>query len=283
MVGKDGKEFYDINGAVVQKPPADKKGQGMILGILVPDFEKQFGSPKPGDTATVKAKGPEQHEVEGIRNNDLTITFTVERIDRIIPADADAMVKQFGLESEQQLLDGLRGRMGQRVQIEQHSAMRQQIAEYLFKNTKIDLPQRLTAQQAIRNLERQRMELTYRGVEPAQIEQKMAELRSASGQMAVGELKLFFVLNRIGDEFKVQVTEGEVNGRIAQLAAERGVRPEALRQELIQRNQVYSIVQQIREHKTFDMILAKAAITDMPLEEYNKTMAAERAAAAKKG
>jgi trigger factor len=279
MVGSDGKEFYDINGAVVQKPAKDKNGQGMILGILVPDFDKQFGSPKPGETATVKAKGPEQHEIEGIRNNDLTITFEVERIDRIIPADPNALAQQYGLADETQFLDIIRSRMAQRVLIQQHTAMRSQIALHLVKNTQMELPQRLTAQQAVRTLERQRLELMYRGVEPAVIEQRMAELRGASGQIAAGELKLFFILAKIAEDLNIQVTEGEINGRISQMAAERGVRVEALRQELIQRNQVYGVFQQIREHKTYDAILSKAAVTDMSLEEYTKYIEAERAGA----
>jgi trigger factor len=280
MVGKDGTEFYDINGAVVQKPTADKNGQGMILGVIVPDFDAQFGSPKPGDTATIKVKGPEQHEVEGVRGNDLTITFEVERIDRIIPADSQVILNQFGMTNEEQLRFAIRQRLTQRVMIQQQSVMRQQIAAHLLKNTQMELPQRLTAQQAMRTLERQRLELMYRGVEPAVIEQRMAELRSASGQMAAQELKLFFILAQIAENLNIQVTEGEINGRIAQMAAERGIRPESLRQEMIQRNQVYGIFQQIREHKTFDALLAKSTITDMPVDEFNKAMEAERKAAA---
>lgn len=276
MVGSDGKEFYDINGAVVQKPPADREGKGMILGIMVEDFDKQLGSPKAGDTVTIKAKGPDQHEIEGIRNNDLTVTFAVERIDRIIAADTADLLKQYGMESESQMLDAIRARMSQRVMIQQQTVMRQQVAQFLIEKTEVELPERMTAQQAVRTLQRQRLEMMYRGVEPAQIEERMAQLRAASGESARRELKLFFVLNRIAEDLKVQVTEQEINGRIAQMAMERGTRPETLRQELIQRNQVYGIFQQIREHKTLDTVLAKAAVTEMPVEEYNKMVEEER-------
>lgn len=282
MVGSDGKEFYDINGAVVQKPGADKGGKGMVLGIMVEDFDRQLGSPKPGDTVTIKAKGPDQHEIEGIRNNDLTITFAVERIDRIIAASAEDLVKQFGLENEAAMLDAIRSRMSQRVMIQQQTTMRQQIAQYILDKTEVSLPERMTAQQAMRTLQRQRLEMMYRGVEPAEIEERMAQLRAASGQMAKQELKLFFILNRIAEDMKIQVTEGEINGRIAQMAMERNVRPETLRQDLIQRNQVYGIFQQIREHKTFDALLAKATITEMALDEFNKLAEAENKARATK-
>jgi len=275
MKGKDGTEYYNINGAVIQLPTADKGGKGMVLGIMVDDFDSQIGRPKPGETVTIKAKGPEQHEIEGVRNNDLTITFAVERADRIIPAPIEDILAQYGFQSPDQLRDAMRQRMQQRVMVQQQTVMRQQVAQNLLDNTKMDLPERLTAGQAARTLQRQRLEMMYRGFEPATIEERVAELRNASQDLARRELKLFFILNRAGDDLNVQVTEGEINGRISQMAMERNVRPEALRQELIQRNQVGGIFQQIREHKTFDAILAKAVISDMPADEFNKVMAEE--------
>jgi trigger factor len=282
MKGKEGTTFYDISGAVVQVPTPDKEGKGMILGIMVDDFAKQLGLPKPGETATITAKGPEQHEIEGVRNNDLTITFKVERSDRIIPASTEEVLAVYGMQSEDQLNEGVRMRMNQRVLIQQQSVMRQQIAQHLIDKTEMDLPERLTTAQAGRVLQRQRLELMYRGFEPAQVEERIAELRAASHDAAGRELKLSFILNKAAEDLRIQVTEAEMNGRIGQLAMERNVRPEALRQELIQRNQVGGIFQQIREHKTFDAILAKATITEMPQDEFNKVMAEEAKARGEK-
>lgn len=282
MKGSEGTTFYDINGAVVQIPTEDKGGKGMILGIMVDDFSKQVGLPKPGETITVKAKGPEQHEIEGVRNDDLTITFAVERADRIIPASTEEVLSIYGLQSEDQLKEGIRQRLNQRVAIQQQTVMRQQISQHLIGSTEMDLPERLTAAQAGRALQRQRLELMYRGFEPAQVEERVAESRTVSQEVAKRELKLFFILNKAAEDLKIQVTEGEMNGRIAQIAMERNVRPEALRQELIQRGQVGGIFQQIREHKTFDAILAKAKVTDMPADEFNKVMAEEAKARGEK-
>lgn len=279
MVGKDGNEFYNINGAVVQIPPADRDGKGMILGVMVDDFAAQFGKPLPGQSATVKVKGPENHEVEGIRNNDLTITFKVERIDRIIPADISHILQRFNLETEQQLKDGIRNRLRQRAMVNQSVAMRQQVAKYLLENTTFDLPRRMTTNQAIRNLERRRMELMYRGYEAHVIEEHIAELRNASSIEAQMDLKLFFILAHAADEMKIRVDENEINARIAQLAFERNLRPEKLRQEIISRNQVGMIFQQVREHKTMDAILSKAQITDKSPQEFEAAMKEQAAAA----
>jgi len=271
MTNAEGEEFYNIKGAVVQVPEKGKK-DGMILGIKVDDFAKQLGLPKPGETATIKAKGPEHHEIEGIRGADLTMTFKVERVDRIIPAKLETLVGAFGFESEDQFKEMVKSRLEQRSQVRQQNAMRQQVARHLINETKMDLPERMTAQQAARNLERRRMEMMYSGQDAAAIEEKLAEARGATQEAAARELKLFFIMNKAAEDLEVKVEEPEINGRIAQMAMEQGVRPEKLRQDLIQNNRVNSLLLQIREHKTMDAILDKAEIKDVSPEEFEKEM-----------
>ncbi len=270
MRGEDKTEYYNLNGAVVQIPSADKNGKGMILGIMVDDFAGQFGAPKVGQTATVTTVGPENHENEKIRGLKVTITFKVERIDRIIPANIEDCARSFGFESVDQLREQMVARMRQRVMVQQQSAMRQQIARWLIDNTAVELPKRLTATQASRNLDRQRFELMYRGVEPAKIEENIAELRAASDEAAGAELKLFFVLARIADELKVKVSDTDINTRISQLAAENGVRPDKLRQDLLAQKRIPAIYQQVREHKALDALLARASITEISAEDFDR-------------
>ncbi|MBX3408267.1 MAG: trigger factor [Phycisphaeraceae bacterium] len=272
MKGADGTEFYNLKGAVIQVPTKDKKGKGMILGIVVDDFAKQIGSPAAGDTLTVKAKGPEHHEVEGVRNADLTVTFEVERVDRIIPAKIEDIVAAMGIESEESMRSMIRQRMEVRVKIQQQTAMHQQLAKHLVDSTKMDLPERTTAQQAQRTLERRRLELMYRGVEPVKIEEHIAELRQASGEAAATELKLFFLLHKASEALSVTVSDAEINQRIVQMAMQRNERPDRLRQELIKNNQISGIYTQLRDHKTLDAILESATVSEVTLEEFNKSV-----------
>ncbi len=270
----EGKEetFYDIPGAVVRVPPADAEGKGMILGVLVEDFAKQLGLPKPGETATIKVKGPENHENERLRGVDLTVTFKVDRVDRIVPASNDDVVSKYGMESVDQLKNIVRQRLEQRTMVQQQTVMRQQIARHLLDNVEMELPERLTSGQAERTLHRRRLELLYRGVDEQRIEEHMAEMRASSSQQAARELKLFFILDKVAEQEGVRVEEHEINARIYQIAMERGERPEALRQQLIANRQVGTIFQQIREHKAMDALIAKAEIQEMPAEQFNEEM-----------
>lgn len=270
---KDGEEFYNIEGAVVRVPTEDDKGRGMILGVVVEDFAKQLGMPKPGETATVKVKGPQNHEREDIRGKDLIITFKVDRVDRIVPAPMADVVAKLGYESEDEVKEMFKTRLGQRILINQQAAMRQQVADYLLDNTTMDLPENLTANQTERQMHRQRVEMMYQGIDEMVIEQRIAEMRDASSEQAAKELKLSFILNKAAEELEVRVEEAEVNGRIAQMAMERGARPDQLRQQLIQSNQVGAVVQQIREHKTIDAIIAKAKVEEISADDFKKKFA----------
>jgi len=271
MTDAEGAEHYNIEGAVVQIP--EEGDEGMILGVIVPDFAKQIGTPKVGDKVTVSLKGPENHEVEDIRGKDLTIEYEVNNVYRIVPAVITDLVAKYGFNDEEQLREMVTNQLQQRAEVKQQSVMRQQISKYLADNTEFELPEGLTAQQAARNLERRRMELMYRGVDPKEIEQQMAQLRSASAESARNELKQFFILGKAAEKLEVQVEEPEINARITQMAMQQGKRPEQVVEELQKSGQAQTLLQQIREHKTIDSILNDAEIEEVSADEFNKQMA----------
>ncbi|MBA4028200.1 MAG: trigger factor [Planctomyces sp.] len=279
LLGGDGTAYFEQDGIVVQVPPTDKGGQGMIVGLVVDDLGAQLGAPRPGQKLTVRARGPENHEIEALRGKDLVVEYTPARADRIVPTTPEELVTRFGMPDEGALRGAVRQRLYERALIEQAVVMRRQVARWLLQSVSMELPERVTASQSARNLERRRLEMLYRGLESAAIEQSLASLRSASNSAAANELKLFFVLDRAAEQLGVRVSEGEVNGRIAQIAAQRGERPEKIRQQLIASNQVSGIVLQIREHKTLDAILAKATVTEMSPEEFAKALADDQAVA----
>ncbi len=282
MVDESGEKHYDIQDAVVQIPTDDKNGRGMILGVMVDDFTKQLGKPEVGKSFTVTTTGPENHENEKLQSKALTITFQVARADEIIAATPEEVAQRYGLDSPTKVQEVIRDRIQQRASIEQQTAMRSQVARWLLEKVSMEMPERVTASQTARNLEKRRMELSYRGVDPQKIEEQLAELRATSNESAVRELKLFFILDRAGEQLDVKVTEAELNGRVAQMAAMRGERPEKLRQDLFARNQMGTVWTQIREHKTLDAIIAKSKVDELDLEAFNKLMGEQAEAGASK-
>ncbi len=274
---RDGEVIHDIEGAVLRKPSDSKEKSGMALGVRIEDFDKALGKAKAGDEVQFKTTAPDQHEVEAIRNEAVTIAFTVTGVHRIQPLEADQLVERYGLESEQQLRESIMLRLNQRVLIEQQSAMREQLARHLLNTIEFELPKGVTANQAERNIQRRRFELMYQGVDAEEIDKQMDDLRESSTDAAQRELKLFFILGKAAMDRQIPVTEPEVTGRIAQMAAESGQRPDQLRAELIKTGRIHAIAQQIREHKTLDSLLSDVQLVETPVDEFNEWMKSQSA------
>jgi trigger factor len=247
---------------VIQIPAAGAGPTGAILGVLVDDFGTQVGTPKEGAELTVRTQGPENHENPEMRGRPLEVSFKIQRVERIKPASVEDLVARFGVADEKQLRETITLQLNQRAVISQQVALREQIARYLLDSVELDLPEKLTARQSERNIQRQRLEMMYRGLTPMNVEQRMAEIRDKGHEAAQRELKLFFVLARVAETYNVQVTNEEVIGRVSQLARERGTRPQDLYQELAKTNQLVHVAQQIREHKAIDAILSRAKVVD---------------------
>ena len=120
------------------------------------------------------------------------------------------------------------------------------------------------------------------GVSPEDIEQNLAELRTASEQQARDQLKLMFILNAVAKQLEVEVDEGELNGRIVQMAMQSGRRPEELRAELQQSGRLEQLYVQLREEKSIARLLEDAKIKEVSPEEWRKARGLEEPESQKK-
>ena len=271
-VADSGDEILDLEGAVIQIPTDEEGPKGMILGVMVDDFATQVGSPKPGDSLEIKTKGPAQHEDPRVRDQDIVITFDIERVERIAPASGEKIVERSGLADEAQLRESLKLRLTQQANVEQQSAMRRQVAKHLLDQIEFELPEKLTHRQAERNIARARFDMQHRGLDDMIVEQRVAEMRDTSDERAANELKLFFVLAKAAEDLSVEVTQDEISGRISAIAMQRNMAPQDLANQLVKQNQISYIAQQIREHKVMDRIVEQAKIEDVSVEDFNKSM-----------
>lgn len=272
---RDGEVIHDIEGAVIRLPSDPKEKSGLALGVLFEEFTSAVAGKGVGDEIVLRTTGPDQHEVEAIRSEPITITFTVSGAHRIRPLEVAELVQRYGLENEQQLREAVMLRLNQRAIIEQQTAMRQQLARRLLDAIDFELPEKITARQTERNVERRRLDLMYRGVDAEEIDRQMDALRRSVASAAQQELKMFFILGKAAMDRETPVSEEEVMGRIAQIAAETGQPPDQLRKELARTGRIQALATQIREHKALDAMLQEVTIVETPLDEYNDWMRAQ--------
>lgn len=279
-------EVHDLEGGLVAElpegasrmPTKEQEGKGQVGGIQVDDFDKKFKGKKADDVVKLELKGPENHELEAIREKDIVITFTITRIAKLVPAKIEELVQQTGVESEEVFRERVSEAIGQQINTEQVDVMRRQVVRYLNENIEIDLPERASAAQIQRTIQNTRMELAQRGLTEIEVEENMAEIRSASASRALADMKSTFILERLAEHTGVEVTEPEVNQQIAMIAFQQGMRPEALRNQLIESGNIMQLANRVRLNKAIDAVILDGDINEVSVEDWNKMMEKEDSA-----
>jgi len=237
---------------------------GRIAGIDIDDLDEQLKGAKPGETRVLKAPAGENHPNEAIRGKEVEIDIALKDIKKLEQVEVNQeFLESLGFENEKELLDALREQMVERIDYDVQQAMREQVNKHLLDNVTIDLPTKLSDRQEERIIQRRAMDLMMRGVPREQIAGQIERLRTGAKDEAVRELKLFFILQKIANDQNVDVEEPELNGRIAMLAAHRGVRPEKLKQEMAKDGTLANLYIQMREQKAVDIILKDATVEEV--------------------
>ena len=243
-------------------PGKDDGFKGQVAGIIVDDLGQQMKGKTCGDEVSVSLTGPSGHEDERIKDKPITIRIQVKAVHEQQPASIEDLLSTWGIETEEEFRTRTRELLEHRAQQDQVRDTHEQASAYLMENVSLDLPEGLTGRQTARLLRREAMELAYRGFDQQQIEQKIAEMRQQQEELARRELKRYFILDQAAKQLEIQVTDNEINGRIASMAMQMGRRPEKLRQQMRRDGELESLYVMIREHKTLDRIVQDAAIQE---------------------
>jgi len=260
--GPDADQIVHHPAAVVRVPGAEQE-QGHIVGIVVDDLAKQLVGTTSGHELSISLTGPAGHEDERVKDKPITISIRIDDVRRLEPASLDQLAERTGVGLASELQAPVRQMLESQRANEQRDDMHRQACEHLLGRVQFELPEALTARQTWRMLLRRRMELASAGVPEPEIEQRVAELRTTTQDGAIRQLKQFFILAQAAKQLEVEVKEPEINGAIAMLARNQGRRPEKLRRQMQQNNELEHLGVQIRERKTLDKIIEKADVSEI--------------------
>jgi trigger factor len=179
-------------------------------------------------------------------------------------------LQRYHVENEQELRDRIRDNLQEQLESQIRGDMSEQVYQYLLNNTNFDLPMDIVARQAGTILQRQYINLLSRGLSREQIDEQMEQLRAASDEQAKQQLKTFFIMDKVAEKLDVDVNEEEINGHIAQVAMQRGQRPEKLKEQMERDGSLAQFRLDIRQSKCINKLLETANIAEQKPEEKPK-------------
>lgn len=254
----DGNEVAHQHDAVLISRPA------RVGGFMIDDLDQKLEGIKAGETRTVTVTAPPDHQVETFRGKPVDIEVRVKDIKQLQPAEIDqTFLDSLGFATEQELTDALREQLQQRVKRDIERTMRAQVVAFLMDNTTVTIPSKLSKKQSERVVSRRAVDLMLRGIPRAEVEANIERLRTGAEEEASKELKSFFVLQKLAEQESVDVSEGELNGRIAEVAAQDGRRPEKLKQDMAKDGSLSDLYIRMREEKAIDKVIGQAEIEDV--------------------
>lgn len=237
---------------------------GQIEGLPLVDLGKELAGKKAGDTVALTIKVPEAHPTEAWRGKDVTVTISVSEVHRrVLPELDETFAQQLGFDNLVGLREFVKDRLQMQVAQDQQRNLRDQIVQYLVEGTKLDVPEGVATRHAARSLQRRYVELLQQGVPREKIDENMAQLQAAAAEQSRTSLKVSFILGKVADLEKIEVSDGEVNSRISQIAASYNRRPERLRADMEQEGTLGELQSAIVEEKALDLLLERAEITEV--------------------
>jgi len=255
---------------------------GFVGAIPVEKLDELLVGAKAGETRQTSVDVPKTFFREEYRGKKVDIKINIKDIKWLKPAELDEnFLKRYGVEDEEELREKMHDILHNRLEAQSRTDMTEQIYEYLLDKTHFDLPLNVVAEQTNSVLQRQYTNLLLRGLSREQIDQQMEQLKAGSEQQADKQLKTFFIMDKIADKLEIEVSEEEINGHIAQLAMERGQRPERMREDMERNGSLAQFKLEVRQNKCIAKLLETAEITEKKPEKAKKARKPTKKAAKK--
>jgi trigger factor len=265
----------DFEGSVEGKPiselapQASKNLQGgkkfwlhLAPDNFLPKFCEQLLDQKPGETRLVIVHSPDDFPVKELAGKNADYAVTLHEIkEKVLPALDDGLAAK--LVPGKTLVD-LRHMIEHDIEhAKQHDAERakeSEIVKYLHEQIQFELPSALLQNETRRALAELVQRNRERGVTDEMLKEKEKELIDGAAGLAANRLKTNFILHRIAEHEKIQVTKEDLDLRMKEEAARYDISPEKMRKELQQKGALDDVAEQILLGKTLDFLKANVSV-----------------------
>ena len=200
---------------------------------------------------------PEDFHVAELKNKKVTYHVQVFEVrEKVLPEVDEAFLAKLKVNSldelKEQVRNDLRMQKMQKMRFEQ----REELVQKLIESVDFEIPESAVEMEQIRVL-RSFMERQFNfGFAPEMFEEKKDELISDAKEIAVDKAKINFVLDKIAEIEKIQVTDQEMNQMIIQEASMLRTSPDKLIADLKgNRERIQDLQRRAIFGKTLDFIL----------------------------
>lgn len=236
---------------------------------FLPRFCEQIVGMKRGETRSVQVDFPADFMVKELAGKKADYAVTLNEIkEKVLPQVDDALAeKLLPGKTLAELQEVIEHDLEHEKEHEIERAKESQIVKYLQEHTTFDLPPSLLRNETRRALNELVHRNRERGVPDDLLKGKEKELVEGAGSLAAHRLKTNFILTRIAEREKIEVTKEDVDLRVRQEAARYNISVDKMRKELDEHDGLNNLAEQILLGKVVDFL--KANVSVQPASQSN--------------
>jgi trigger factor len=236
-------------------------------GGYIPGFEEQLKGARAGDARELRVTFPADYGAKELAGKDAVFGVTVKSVQkRETPALTDEFAKSLG-DAEVATADALRARVRNEISTRKERSAREElrrsVMQALVARTVFDVPPGLVTRRVS-----QRLDMAHRQLGQfmphEELHQRMAQWEEEWRPDAEREVRESLLLEAIADEEQIQVTDAQVDERIAQMARDQGLAADRLRKQYEERSMLENLRASLRVETALDRVLALATVAEPP-------------------
>ncbi len=262
-VGDGAKSIGDIKSAKfrVEEKLAFKDG-------IAHNFAKEIEGAKVGDTRQVNIELSQSLSLPDLRGKSVVAELKVEAIEEIkAPELTGAFLSSFGVDTPDQFHELVEVMLKRRLEHRQRQSARQQFLETALKKVDWELPQDLLMKQARTAMARRVMEMRSDGIAEDEIRARQRLLSQDITRSTAEALKEHFVLQKVAELEKLEVSDAEIEEEIRRIASQEGESPRRVRARMEREDLVDALAAELLERKVLDYIISQAEFTEVELDK----------------
>ncbi len=229
---------------------------------FLPKFCEQIIGQKRGETRTVIVDFATDFPVKELAGKQASYDVTVREIkQKMLPAVDDAFAAKLIPGKTLSDLHGIiEHDLAHEKEHERERAKEGQVVKFLHDRIQFELPPALLKNETRRILADLVQRNRERGVTDEMLKEKEKELIESAAGLAAHRLKTNFILHRIAEREKINVSREDVSGRLREEAARYNIPVEKMRKELQENDGLDAFAEQILLGKTLDFLKANVSV-----------------------
>lgn len=232
------------------------------------NFAETVKGAKAGDSRTVHIVMSSNVAAPALAGLTVEAALEIKEVKTVrLPELTHEFLHTFGVHSEEQLREEILALLERRLAYQQRQSARQQILQHFESAAQLDLPQDLLIRQARNVLTRRAMEMREGGMSDEDIQGRLRLMQQDILQSTAASLKEHFVLQKIAEVEKIDISDDEIEAEIDNMAEESDESARRVRARLERDGELETLAALLIERKALDLILDQAEYEDVPLDK----------------